>query len=142
MNDHEQRSRDLGNFAVRIVLGACFLLHGLQKVTGGFGGMGMSRFVRYVDDCGVAAPTMTAYAVAFGELLAGAELLLGFWHRAGAVVIMVIMAGAILYATGPEGYFLSGGYEYNVALMAMAFAIFMGGPGAYAYRMELRKNQP
>ncbi len=141
MNDRDQRSRDLGNFAVRIVLGSCFVLHGLQKVTGAFGGMGMSKFVRYVDGYGVTAPTMTAYAVAFGELLAGAALLVGFCHRTAAVVITVIMVGAILYATGTEGYFLAKGYEYNLALMAMAFAVFMGGPGAYAYRMQLKRNQ-
>jgi len=109
-------------------------------VTGAFDGLGLAGFTRYVDAHGVAAPTLTAYVVAFGELLAGVALLVGFFHRIAAVMIMVIMVGAILYATGSEGYFLAEGYEYNLALLAMAFLVFTAGPGAYAFRMELKKQ--
>lgn len=138
MSNSRERSAEIGTFAVRIVVGLCFLLHGLQKVTGAFDGMGLSRFVDYVEARGVIAPTLTAYIVAFGELFAGVALLVGFFHRTAAIVILVIMAGAFLYVT--EGYFLARGFEYNLALAAMAFLILMAGPGAYAYRMELKKN--
>ena len=138
MSESKDRAQEIGTFAVRIVVGLCFLLHGLQKVTGAFDGMGLAGFVDYVESRGVIAPTLTAYVVAFGELLAGVALLVGFFHRIAAIMILVIMAGAFLYVT--EGYFLSTGFEYNLALAAMALLILLSGPGAYAYRMELKKN--
>lgn len=138
MSESKDRSMEIGTFVVRVVVGLCFLLHGVQKVFGAFDGMGLSGFVAYVEARGVIAPTLTAYVVAFGELLAGVALLVGFFHRTAAVAILVIMAGAFIYVT--DGYFLAKGYEYNLALAAMAFLILMGGPGAYAYRMELKKN--
>ena len=141
MTERTERSKDIGIFAVRIVLGVCFVLHGLQKVFGAFGGMGLSRWTTTMDNLGVTAPTLSAYAVAFGELAAGLALLVGFFHRTAAIIVLVIMVGGIMYVHGRNGYFNSdSGLEYNLALMAMATVILVGGPGAYAYRMELKKN--
>ena len=141
MSERTERSKDIGIFGLRIVLGLCFVLHGLQKVVGAFGGSGLGGFVSNMRDLGVTAPALTAYAVAFGELLGGAAMLVGFFHRVAAIIILVIMAGGIFYVHGQNGYFNSNhGFEYNLALMAMAFCVLIGGPGAYAYRMELKKN--
>lgn len=128
-------------FVVRVTLGVAFLLHGLQKVFGVLGGPGLSGFAKYLDGLGVSIPEVTAYAVAFGELLSGVALILGCFHRIAAIVIVLVMLGAILHVHWPNGYFATkGGFEYPLALIAMALAVLLAGPGAYAYRVRVQKS--
>jgi uncharacterized membrane protein YphA (DoxX/SURF4 family) len=69
-------------------------------------------------------------AVAWGELLGGAALLLGFLTRLAALGLIVIQAGAIYTVTWARGFSFAagGGYEFNVAIAAMCVAlVFLGG---------------
>ena len=68
--------------------------------------------------------------VAWGELVGGVVLLLGFLTRWAAVGLIAIQAGAIVLVTGARGFGTTAetGYEYNVALVAMCLAlVFLGG---------------
>jgi uncharacterized membrane protein YphA (DoxX/SURF4 family) len=73
-------------------------------------------------------------AVAWGELLGGILLLLGAFTRVAALGMIIIQAGAILLVTGPRGfsYLGGGGYEFNVALVAMCAVLLILGAGAWA----------
>ena len=52
-------------------------------------------------------------------------------------MIIAIMVGAIWTVTWEKGYFsYNGGWEYNLALIAMATTVFFNGPGAYAYQLK------
>jgi uncharacterized membrane protein YphA (DoxX/SURF4 family) len=69
--------------------------------------------------------------VAWGELLAGAALLAGFLTRLAALAMIVIQAGAIAALTWGKGFSFEegGGYEYNLALLAICLALTLLGGG-------------
>jgi uncharacterized membrane protein YphA (DoxX/SURF4 family) len=73
-------------------------------------------------------------AVAWGELLGGFALLFGIVTRLVAVGLIVIQVGAILTVTAARGFSFAsgGGYEYNIALIAMCVTLFLLGGGAWA----------
>jgi uncharacterized membrane protein YphA (DoxX/SURF4 family) len=76
--------------------------------------------------------TIAQFAVAWGEVVGGAALLLGFLTRLAALGMVIIQAGAIYTVTGAKGFSTTtgAGYEYNVALIAMCLAIILLGGGA------------
>ncbi|HKB36966.1 MAG TPA: DoxX family protein [Gemmataceae bacterium] len=73
-------------------------------------------------------------AVAWGELLGGFALLFGILTRLVAVGLIVIQVGAILTVTAARGFSFAngGGYEYNIALIAMCVTLLLLGGGAWA----------
>jgi uncharacterized membrane protein YphA (DoxX/SURF4 family) len=79
-------------------------------------------------------------AVAWGELVAGVMLVLGLLTRLSALAMILIQAGAIATVTWDRGFSLAagGGYEYNLALMAMCAALVILGGGALSADRRLR----
>lgn len=70
-------------------------------------------------------------AVAWGELLGGVALLFGVLTRLAAVGLLIIQVGAILTVTAARGFSFTagGGFEYNIALIAMCLALIVSGGG-------------
>jgi len=69
-------------------------------------------------------------AVAWGELLCGVAMLLGLLTRLAALGLIVIMIGAIYTVTGAQGFSgAAGGYEYNLAILAMCVVLIIKGAG-------------
>jgi putative oxidoreductase len=127
-------------FLLRIVLGICFTLHGCGKVFGLFGGQGLDKWIDTYAAVGI-GPSWLGYLVAFGELLGGIALILGTLHRAAAFTIAVIMAGAIWTVHGKNGYFLKNqGFEYPLALLAIAIAVMLIGPGLWAFELNRKRK--
>jgi uncharacterized membrane protein YphA (DoxX/SURF4 family) len=73
-------------------------------------------------------------AVAWVELLAGVALALGLLTRLSAVVMIVVQLGAIATVTWDRGFSFAegGGYEYNVALLAMCVVLVLTGGGVFS----------
>jgi uncharacterized membrane protein YphA (DoxX/SURF4 family) len=78
--------------------------------------------------------TTSQFAVAWGELVGGIALLLGFLTRWAALGLVIIQVGAIFTVTGAKGFYFAGGggYEYNLALVAMCVAVLLLGGGTLA----------
>ncbi|HEX5036131.1 MAG TPA: DoxX family protein [bacterium] len=113
---------------VRFVLGIIFFMHGGQKVLGWFGGPGLEAIVGMMTGKGM--PAIVAYLVSFGELLGGLGLIVGCLSRIAAAGIFIIMAGAVGIVHWKSGFFADkGGFEYPLALAAMALSIVIGGGG-------------
>ncbi len=77
--------------------------------------------------------TVAQMAVAWGELLGGIALLLGALTRIAAAGVIVIQLGAIATVTFARGFSAlnaGGGYEYNLALVAMCLTLVVLGAGA------------
>ena len=136
MSDSGQK---LAALTCRGVLGTSLLLHGLQKF-GMLGGIGIRRFADYLDGLGVVMPTAAAWVVASGEVLCGAALFVGCFHRVAAGFAIVVMTAAIWLVHGST-YFLPRGLEYQLALIAVAISVYAFGPGPFAYKVELKQNR-
>jgi putative oxidoreductase len=126
MNQNTQS--DLGKLVLRLVLGVLVLLHGIAKLSGGLAGIeGM-----------VAAhglPTFLAYGALVGEVLAPLMLILGFYARIGALLVVVNMLFALVLAhLGQLGMLNEqGGWalELQGMFLASALALALLGPGRY-----------
>jgi len=89
----------------------------------------------YADEAGTPPETLrfaaAQLAVAWGELLCGVLLLLGLLTRGAALLMILVQVGAIYTVTWAKGFSsLGGGYETNVALLAMCLALLISGGGA------------
>jgi putative oxidoreductase len=86
-----------------------------------------------------ALPAPVQLAVAWGELVGGLALLLGFLTRIAAAGLAIIMIGAIATVTGENGFPLlneagkwNGGFEYNFALLVLCAGAMLAGGGPLA----------
>lgn len=115
---------DMSLLLVRLAAGTIFAAHGSQKMFGAFGGAGFSATVDGMGPIGI--------PVAIGEFFGGLGLIFGFLSRFSALSLIVIMCGAIAKVHGPHGFFLPGGFEYNIALIGLLAPIVLAGPGRFS----------
>jgi len=72
------------------------------------------------------------FAVAWGELLGGITILLGFLTRLAALGLIIIQLGAIATVTWFQGFSIpetGGGYEFNLVLVGICLALLLMGGG-------------
>jgi putative oxidoreductase len=121
----------LGTFVLRTVVGVLFMGHGLQKLRGWFGGHGIEGTGQFFEGIGLRPGKRHATAAGAAETAAGALLTLGLLTPAAQALLTGTMTTAIdkvHLRNGP--WATEGGYEYNLVLIASAFAITSAGPGA------------
>jgi len=124
------------HLVVRVGLGVIFFAHGAQKTFGWFGGHGLSATISGFRRMNI-PPAATALA-ALTECFGGLALIVGLLARPAAAGLILVMLVAIAKVHGRNGFFLNfamtpgkgHGYEFNLALIAMALSILIGGAGA------------
>jgi putative oxidoreductase len=123
---------DWAPLVIRIALGIIFIAHGSQKLFGAFGGHGMSGTVGMMQSLGVHPAVFFAWIVTLVEFLGGIGILIGLLTSIASLLIAIDMVVAIATVHGKNGFFLGQppGYEYNIALIAMAVALILSGAGA------------
>ena len=120
-----------GLAVLRVVVGVLFMGHGLQKLKGWFGGHGVEATGQAFESMGLYPGKRHATAAGVNETLGGALLALGALTPVGALLITSTMAVAVDKVHGSKGPWVTeGGYEYNLVLMAVAFAAAAEGPGS------------
>ncbi|MDQ2695970.1 MAG: DoxX family protein [Pseudomonadota bacterium] len=117
---------DIGKLILRLTLGVLMLFHGVGKLLGGVGGIaGMVQ--------GIGLPASLAYGVYIGEVLAPILVVLGWYARVGAGLIVANMLVAILLAHPTDILTLgrSGGWglELQGFFLFTALALAFTGPG-------------
>jgi putative oxidoreductase len=130
---------DIGLFVLRLALGVIFIAHGGQKLFGLFGGPGLAATVDTFDKF-LGIPVPLAYLAVFTEFFGGVALVVGLLSRLAGLGLAVTMVVATFKAHLANGFFLTSGqppystigYEYNLALFAMALAVVFTGPGRLA----------
>ena len=116
---------------IRLALAAVMIAHGAQKVLGSFGGSGFKTFIAGTTPFGFMRPTwLWLGAAALSELLGGLLVGLGFLTRVGAFFIACTMLTAVVGVHLQGGFFAANrGYEYPLALFAMAVGLLISGGG-------------
>jgi len=135
--------------ALRLVMGAGFVLHGLAKWD-----RGPAKFGLLLQQAGVPFPLQTAWMVTLLEIFGGAALLLGLLVTLVSVPLFFSMMGAILTVNGHYGFssintiglspagpiFGPPGYEINLLYMAGLLALALSGPTALSVDKLLRRR--
>jgi putative oxidoreductase len=120
---------DTGLLCIRLALGAIFIAHGSQKLLGG----GMPGFTEFLTKLGLPFPAAAAYVTAVWELGGGLLAALGLFSRIAALGLVGVMTVAIVKVHLPKGFFVQeGGYEFALALLAMALSVVIAGPGRFS----------
>ncbi|BFN12442.1 MULTISPECIES: DoxX family protein [Marinobacter] len=119
---------DLGKLIVRLTLGGLLLFHGIAKLLNGIG------FIEgQLASHGL--PTILAYGVYIGEVIAPLMVILGYQTRIGALIIVFNMIVAIALVHGHQLLTLSsnGGWalELQGFFLFTALALIFLGPGRY-----------
>lgn len=121
---------------LRCALASIFILHGYAKISQDGGASWVRMFHLDID-----LPPAVCMIVAWGEFVGGIALLLGLFARVAALGLAVIMSGAIWALSHHVGFVVADlgperstrmsivGYEYNVAILAICFAIMVLGSG-------------
>ncbi|WP_255450066.1 DoxX family protein [Skermania sp. ID1734] len=126
---------DLGLLILRITVGGLFLFHGLQKLTGWWGGPGLDKMPDMVEHLGWKQPQISSVLLMVGEIGGGALLILGLATplAAGAVLAVIIDAWLVRQAAAPGLQFTApGGVEYETMLVAASASLILTGPGRIA----------
>lgn len=117
---------DVALLILRIAIGVIFIQHGYGKLFGD--APGMTAFTGMVASLGFPAPAFFAYAAGLSEFFGGIALLLGIFTDIAAVLIAIVMLVALVGVKK----FMFPGADVDVALLAIALAIYFLGPGKYA----------
>jgi len=111
---------------LRIVLGCSFVVLGLQKLAGYFGGPGLGGTAEFMASVGFTPGTFWAWVVGLVELLGGAAIVLGLLTRWTALVLALESLAAIIAAGSATNL------EFRLAAFAGFITLALLGPQRYA----------
>lgn len=119
-----------GTLALRIPVGIIFAAHGAQKLFGWFGGYGLEGTGEWLASIGLAPGYLMALLAGSAEFFGGLALLVGLLVRPAGAVLAVAMLVAIFSVHIGNGLFMSNnGYEFALALLAVAVSLMVSGAG-------------
>lgn len=117
---------DLGKLVLRLTLGILILFHGIGKVL-----HGVDPIAGMLQNNGL--PSVFAYAVYVGEVLGPILLIVGWYARVGAALIVLNMLVAVGLAHRQELFTLNQHGAWALELQGMflftALALVLTGPG-------------
>jgi putative oxidoreductase len=119
-----------GPTVLRIVLGLVFIAHGAQKLFAMWGGGGLTGTASGFSQMGLEPAYWLAVAAGVVEFGGGLLLLLGAYTLIAAILLSIEMAAAIWLVHLAKGFFLPGGYEFNLTLIAGLVSLMLTGAGA------------
>jgi putative oxidoreductase len=138
---------------LRLALAAIFIFHGFHLVGDEGNELGAAWMKSKPADKEAESPAEKGpepppapvqLAVAWGQLIGGIALALGFLTRLAALGIIAIMAGAIALVHLPKGFDnRQGGFEYNMLIIAACIVLVLQGGGNVAVDrfFRLRRKQ-
>ena len=114
---------------LRLALGLVFIAHGFPKLKS------FRATAQFFDSIGIKPAKFWVAIVAIVEFAGGIALIAGIFTQLAALLIAVNMIVAIAVVKRKQGFV--GGYEFDLALLAMALALALLGPGAFAFDLPL-----
>jgi putative oxidoreductase len=130
------RARDAAVVPGRMALGATMLYHGLEKLRR----ERRDEVTKMFASLGLRPARFWSLATAVAEFGAGVLTLGGILTRPAALAVVVTQTVAVAKVHASKGFPVTrGGYEFNLALMALAAAMLIAGPGRYSLHGALRR---
>lgn len=127
---------DLSLIALRTALAWIFIWYGAGKLFGSFGGPGLHRWSIYMANTAHLHPGgFFAVVGAVTEFGGGIAMALGVASRLAGLALfgdMVMAMITVSWAYGFNSEKVPAGYEFNVALAAMALVIVLLGAGRFS----------
>lgn len=118
---------DLALLILRVVLGIIMIYHGWPKLTN------LGGIIEGFTGMGIPLPALAAVFATVAELFGGLLILVGAFTDIAGLLFAIDMLGAITFVHAKNGFAASeGGVEWPLALLAMALAVALAGPGRYA----------
>ncbi|HET8601489.1 MAG TPA: DoxX family protein [Segeticoccus sp.] len=120
----------IARFIGRVTIGGLFIGHGMQKLMGWFGGPGLEGTDQMMTSLKMHPPRINSLVAGATEAGAGALVAAGLATPLGASGLIGVMTTAIRKVHWPQGVWnASGGYEYNLVIIAALAALAEAGPG-------------
>jgi len=120
----------LGKLALRVTVGSLFIGHGTQKLRGWFGGPNLEGTDAMMESLDLRPARRNTLAAGISETGGGALLAAGLATPAAAAALTGTMITAIRKVHLGNGMWnASGGYEFNLVMIAAALSFADAGPG-------------
>lgn len=112
--------QDITYWGIRASVGVIFIVYGLQK----FDPIWRDHLI------GFGLPPELQIPIALAETIGGVFLIVGFMTRITGVLFSIILLDAIFHIRWENGFLISqGGWDYDLALLAMMLFVLSAGPG-------------
>ena len=126
---------------LRWVVGGTFMAHGAQKLFGWFGGYGLEGTGQWMASIGLNPGYLMALLAGSAEFFGGLALLVGLLVRPAGAVLAFPMLVAIFSVHIGNGLFMSNnGFEFGLALLAMAVSLMVSGAGRASLDAALARS--
>ena len=120
----------LGKLILRATLGGFFFGHGMQKLTGWFGGGGPEGTAQMFEQIGLRPGRENALLAGAAEAGGGSLLALGLFTPGAVGMLTGVMTNAIRHVHKQNGLWVTdGGIEYPAVILAVLAALADSGPG-------------
>jgi putative oxidoreductase len=127
---------DVGLLLLRFAVGGTFFAHGMQIVSGLWGGQGIDGFARTLEGFGYQQPVVLAWVAGITAVAGGALVVLGFLTPLAAAGLLALMINSVAVKFG-NGFFVASpaganAVELDVVLGMAAAALTLTGAGRIA----------
>lgn len=130
-------SRAFASLPSRMALGSTMIYHGAGKLGRGH----LAESAEGFEKMGIKPGKPWALATGLSELLAGLLAISGVGTRLAALAVLVTQGVAVAKVHRQHGFSnMKGGYEFNLALMAIAAGLLLAGPGGVSLHAALERR--
>lgn len=124
------RLHEITYWGIRASVGVIFIAYGLQK----FDPIWREHLI------GFGLPPELQIPIALAETIGGIFLIVGILSRITGVIFSIILVDAIFHIRWNNGFFIAkGGWDYDLALIAMTLFIVVMGSGGISISSRLKK---
>ncbi|HXV66402.1 MAG TPA: DoxX family protein [Nitrosopumilaceae archaeon] len=121
---------DITFWGIKAAVGVIFIVYGLQK----FDPIWKDHLI------GFGLPPELQIPIALAETIGGIFLIVGMMTRITGTIFGIILVDAIFHIRWENGFFISqGGWDYDLALLAMVLFIIVCGPGKISIVSKLKR---
>ena len=128
-----EKMLNLSMFALRLIVGTIFLMHGAQKFFGTFNGIGLEGVAKMAESMGFSHPYIVAISWACIEFVGGIFLVLGIlarWSAAAIILTVLVYMWKISLAYGFSVQ--NGDIEYNLLMIGACIPLVLIGGGKWS----------